>query len=803
MHQADIYSNERDGNVGQTVHGVSGGTKRVRLGSISVRSISMCVLAFMIGRVSLIGGLSPFGAAFFAASYGGGVSPVAIAVSTALGALTWSTNLAVAFEIITITTLFGILSIFARWARVQGEFVNGLNVFASVFLVRAIPLAFKFLLYDFILSIFEALVTVMLYILLKKGTTILLEDNKRNIFNTEEVISLAFIASLVIAGIRDFGVFGTELKSIVCILIVLVLARAKGAGIGAASGVVMGLVSSLTGTANFNVIGSYAFSGLLAGLFRKLGSIGVVLGFITGNAVLTYFTTGSTEVLIQLRDIAVASVIFYLMPKKVVNRAGRIFEERSIGLERADEIHLRPANMAVQKLNAFSKAVEELAVSFNKVPQPEQEPGEHDIASFFDTIAERVCKDCSLCLYCWDRKFNDTYQAMFSMLEALERRGRLSADHIPACFSNDCCARPKELVSTMNSLYEVYRVNQMWRKKISESRGLVAQQLQGVSRMIAQLATEIDSETSHKSDMESKILSELEMNGFSISEVNVENSSEEDMDVDVYSRGCPGVKKCRSQMDEIVSRAAGKRMVRRGFLCNPEAVRSRCMIRFTSTQTYGVTVGVSRVNKHNNRISGDSYTFMELKDKKYILGLSDGMGSGETAARNSQIAVDLLEKFLESGFDRDIAVKLINSALVLKSAGDSYATMDISAIDLHSGKVEFVKIGSPPAYIKKRDKTEIVKGASLPAGILDNIEMDLSDSKVNAGDFIVMVTDGVIESGWDNLESGDWIADFLEEVHTSNPQQLADLIAGKALENYGDRVNDDMTVLVAKVWEKV
>ncbi|HBY20368.1 MAG TPA: hypothetical protein DEG71_05065, partial [Clostridiales bacterium] len=548
------------------------------------------------------------------------VSPIAIGISIALGTLTCSWSMAVVLKLAATIALVGILTMFADWSKVKGEFVNNLKVFISVFLVSVFPLFFNFLLYDFILCIFEASVTVMLYILLRKGTSILLAENKRNIFTTEEVISLAFIGTLVIAGIRDFGILGTDFRSIICIFIVLILSRAKGAGIGAAAGVVMGLVSGLTGMANFNVIGSYAFSGLLAGLFRKLGNIGVILGFITGNAVLTYYVTGSTEVLIQLRDIAFSSILFYMLPSKVINKAGRIFDERIRNGEETDNCKFRSTNIAVQKLNAFSKAVEELAVTFNKVPQPEQALGEYDVTSFFDNVAERVCKDCSLCIYCWDRKFNSTYQAMFSMLEELERKGKLTPEDVPQCFSNDSCARAKILVENMNSLYEVYRVNLLWKKRVGESRGLVSQQLQGVSRMIAKLANEIDFESSFKEEMERKLYNELIKNGFSVGEIMIEQDYEDKLEIVVQSNACPGINKCRNEMDKIISKVIGKRMARKGYICSPAKMNSKCMIRFTSKEMLGVTVGLARVSKNHYKVSGDSYTFMELKDKKYVLG---------------------------------------------------------------------------------------------------------------------------------------------------------------------------------------
>ena len=652
-------------------------------------------------------------------------------------------------------------------------------------------------------SVLEAFLSVLIYILIRKGTAILHADSKMNVFTTEEVLSLAILGTLVIAGLRDLGIYGVQVRSVICIFFVLILARAKGAGIGAASGVIMGLISGLTGSANFGVVGAYALSGLLAGIFRKLEKIGVIIGFITGNAVLTYCLNGSTEVLIPLVDVTLASIIFYILPTRIINKAGSLFDDDALGMDEGKNEHLGGTNKAIDKLNAFSKAVDELAATFNKIPQPEQVPGDMDITNFFDTVVERVCKDCSLCLYCWDRNFQSTYQAMFTMLEQLESKGCLQSVDVPACFSNDSCARPKELINTMNSLYEVYRVNVMWKRRVSESRGLVFQQLHGVSKIISQLANEIHAETSYKNDIEAKLVSQLDNKGFDIEEVSIGYEKDGEMSVLIQSRGCPGMKKCRTEMDEIVCQTVGKRMVRGGFVCSPEKTRAKCMIRYTCVENFGITVGATSVSKYSNVESGDSYSFMELSDKKYILGLSDGMGTGEIAARNSKMAIDLLEKFLETGFDRDTAVKIINSAMVLKSADETYATIDISAIDLYTGAVEFVKIGAPPAYIKRKNCIEVVKGESLPAGIIENLDLDLHSKMVEAGDFVVMVTDGIADSNWQKEECGDWLVDFLEETETVNPQELAELILKRAIRNFGEKVGDDMTVLVAKVWKKV
>ena len=212
---------------------------------------------------------------------------------------------------------------------------------------------------------------------------------------------------------------------------------------------------------------------------------------------------------------------------------------------------------------------------------------------------------------------------------------------------------------------------------------------------------------------------------------------------------------------------------------------------------FKMTIGVSKTAKENNTVNGDNNIIMKLEDGKYVIGLSDGMGSGEDADKNSKLVIDMLEKFLKSGFDKNTAIKLINSLLLLKSEKDEFATMDISVVDTESGSVEFVKVGACPTFIKKKDRVEFVDSISLPVGIVENIDIDLADRKLEDGDYIIMVTDGIIDSNKDLNEK--WIQNLLEKTDIDNPQRLADVIIQESVDNCYGVAKDDMTVVVSKV----
>lgn len=160
--------------------------------------------------------------------------------------------------------------------------------------------------------------------------------------------------------------------------------------------------------------------------------------------------------------------------------------------------------------------------------------------------------------------------------------------------------------------------------------------------------------------------------------------------------------------------------------CNAIGKKDECIIKLVEEEKFKILTGVAKEKKNSAVISGDSYSFMKLKDEQFLLALSDGMGSGSRASEESCAAIELLEDFMETGFDKDIAIKMINSVLLLKSNEESFSTLDMAIIDLYSGIAEFIKIGAVSSFLKRDDEVEIIGSSSLPVGILNHVDIDTS-----------------------------------------------------------------------------
>ncbi len=333
---------------------------------------------------------------------------------------------------------------------------------------------------------------------------------------------------------------------------------------------------------------------------------------------------------------------------------------------------------------------------------------------------------------------------------------------------------------------------------MEDCRNLVSQQLQGMSHVINSLAGEIDIKYSFNEKLEKSISRGLSRQGVRVSRVSVLEKPGKGLEVYLYKKSCYGCRECVKKVVPVISAVTGKKFGKPGYVCS---IRDgMCSLKLVEARKFNVTTEVCTAPKADSQVSGDNYTFAELRDNQYLVALSDGMGTGEQASMESSTAVNMLEQLLEVGYDHDMTVRTINSILMLKSPGDSFSTLDLVIIDLYSGEARAIKIGAPPTYIKRGEEVKVIASSSLPMGIIDSIEFHTKKLSVNGDDFIIMVTDGVVDAHGDKGKE-EWIADLLRETGNRNPKEVARIIFERALEYYNGQARDDMTVIVSKVWE--
>lgn len=227
--------------------------------------------------------------------------------------------------------------------------------------------------------------------------------------------------------------------------------------------------------------------------------------------------------------------------------------------------------------------------------------------------------------------------------------------------------------------------------------------------------------------------------------------------------------------------------------------QERVTVLFVEGTVYNVLYGVKKVTREKEPVSGDNFSVFWLPDGRFYAGLSDGMGSGVQACTQSELVLDLLEQFLEAGFSKETAVRMINSSIVLQSEEPVFSTVDLVSIDLYTGVCDFLKVGAAASFLKKENGVECIRGTGLPAGASSQLVLEPYRLRMYDGNLLFLVTDGVISALPDGEEE-EILETLIWGLAPGTPGEMAEHLM-QQVQSYGCAA-DDMTVLVVGIWKR-
>ena len=808
-------------------------TKDVVKRLFAKQNIILYIVTFMISMVgfdnsSLLFSLTPFGLAIIAAALGNnrpiGIMYILSLIGTFIGF--GFTNLLVYF----ITTIVFFISILIIRPRLQ-EDVNekkkiGGHLFFSVLIVQIIPMFFRtFYVFDLLTSIMLAITTLIFYKIFVNSITVIVDFGTRRAFSIEEVIGTSLLLAIAITAFRDLNIFGFSIKNILSILIVLVLGWKNGLLVGATGGITIGTVLGVITETEPLMIAVYAVSGLIAGLLNRFGRIGVIVGFAIGNIVLAYAANGNTAPLIVFQEILIAALGLLAIPKNIeINiedlvGANKLLPETTGG-------NLEANQDTIFKLNSMSDTINDMAESYSNAAATiltdeelkEQEKKNIDI--FREELRKNVedLEDNMLydeIYYPTDELLSDIFNYLLDndiitekkLIEILEKHN----NYIVGFDNTKTQAREDvyKIVKAINYSYKISKMNFIWKKKLDESKKTVSSQLKGVSEAISKMAEDIDRKEKEDkeefTDKKQEILKLLEQKEIEVRNIEIKQNSAGRYIVEAYTDICDNLDgtECNiRKICKIISKVLDQNMIMQKQECGLRLDKSMCKFTYISDDKYHIQIGTAKSTKADSPVSGDSSLETRLDDGKYLLALSDGMGSGPEAMKSSKIAIKMLERLLTAGFEKDVSLQLINSTLSANTEEDMYATLDIEILDLFNGNMEFIKNGACPTYIKRGNEVQLLKSMTLPTGIVNENDLVVYDYDLEDGDIIVMCTDGIIDSNKEYLNKHLWLKYLLEDMETTDAQQIADIILKEAIDNDFGNQKDDMSVIVARINKK-
>ena len=782
------------------------------------QNVAVYILTFLISMVGLGDEviIAPFGIALVASSISRGIPLVMVYLSSLIGTtIKFGLN---GLLIYIVCSLLVLLSVMVTKPKKKIEDANerikiGGRLAVSVFLVQFIYMIFTyFYFYDLLTSIMISISSYIFYKIFVNSISVINEYEIKKVFSIEEVIGASLLIAIAVSALGNFSVFSYSVKNIVCIFIVLYLGFRNGILVGATGGITIGVVLSLIGGGEAILIATYAISGMVAGLLNRFGKIGVVVGFILGNIASTYAASGGVENVILFQEILIAAIGLLFVPKKAKISIEDVIPDIKM-LPEAGR-NLEESQETISKLNSISKTITEMAKRYQ-----DNESFDRNLEIFQDELLNSLegLENSSL----YDDIYNNEENIVEDILNNLLENGIMTENGIISIFakhntylmnSENISVRNKEkeeiqeIIKAINTAYRISKTSFIWQKKLEENNKNVSAQLKNVSEAINNITEGIKTNTEKYEKEKMQLKEILEEKGINVKEISIKQENTGRYVVNVYTGICDdknGIKCPTKQIEKSISKILDNKVILQNQDCGIRLGKNVCAYTYISEDKYIIQTGIASAKKEDSIVSGDNISNTRLGDGKYLLAISDGMGSGANARRNSKIAISMLERLLSSGFDKETSINLINSAIMNANKEEMYATLDIEILDLYAGKIEILKNGACPSYIKKNKKVNMIKSTSLPTGIMSNINIDTYDKDLEDGDIIVMCSDGIIESNHEYANKELWVKYLLEEIQTDSPERIADIILHEAIDNDFGKAKDDMSVIVFKVNKKI
>ena len=605
---------------------------------------------------------------------------------------------------------------------------------------------------------------------------------------------MAVTSSLVIAGTWGTTIHGVSIRNIIALSFVLIVGYVKGSSAGAASGVAMGAIIGVTSNDMITFVGVYGLCGLISGIFRETGKIMSGISYLVAFAVLKMYSDIGVQ--FKVIEVIISCAVFFITPQNIYRKL-----ELELDWEKKQE-HLREnysekiKGILLDKLNNFADVIVNMSETLEKLADNDKLTMKNKSSSLIENLADRVCFNCDMKSMCWKRETFYTYNAFGELIQNYQEKKK----EIPYEIERKCTKR-SALIKNTEEIVNNYIINEMWRSRLSECRELLSHQISNMGNSISEIVEEFNIDIKFNVEVENSIRRVLNKNNMPYRDVLCFNNKNDRLVIKLSMEACGGKQLCIKEILPLINETTGKCMCVSDDGCNIDSLMKSCNVTFEETPKYHVATYVSGSCKDGEKCNGDSYSFSKLSDGTYMTIISDGMGSGPQADQESSAAVELIERFAKAGFNKLTAINTVNSIMTIKfSEDEKFSTLDLSSIDLYEGEIDFMKVGAVASFIKRGEEVEVINSKTLPIGILDKPDIDITKKKIKNGDFIIMLSDGVLD--YENEEAGkvEWVVEFLKNSKCNDARELCESIINKAKELSGGKVKDDMTVVVEKVY---
>lgn len=684
------------------------------------------------------------------------------------------------------------------YALISGRFNIRIREYIMFILLMISYISYSFL-FDklnfensLVIAVINTILILPVYCIVKYGVKRIQEFNNYYQCTIEDILCVDILICLIVSGIGNLNIMGVSIRSVLAYLVIIVLAFVGGATHGAVVGIVMGIIVGL-GSGDIMVsVACYSIIGLITGVFKEIGKIFTFLAYVICYAGLALYSQNLSA--ISIIQATLAGAIFLVISKNFLNViAFEINDDKK--KEQSNEIELNDVkDEFTEKVKNLGAALLIVSNTLKSIGGNQNLMCKSKSSGLIENLTDRVCSNCSRSILCWEKDFNITYTSFERLIKSCEDRRIVFPHQL-----EKVCINKFQLIKSADSLVTNMNNSEIMKERLEEGRLLVAEHIKNVSLSIKDMLSGFKKNVVLYGEMERILRKRLSKKSINPKKIFCYRDINGRVRIKLTLNSCEGASYCGKNIMPIINDVLGNAMIICDEGCKIDASNNECSISIEESPKFSAISYASIAAKDGEIYTGDTFNFGKANDK-YMAIISDGMGSGPEAGKESYATVEVIEKYLEAGFESEVAINMVNTIMSMKfEEEEKFSTLDLSTIDLYSGEATFIKVGAVASFIKRGKKIRKVISNMPPFGLIDNIEVDKVTMKVKNGDLIIMISDGITDINKDSVGNYSWVEEYLETA-TKDPKKLAEDILEKAKELASGKVKDDMTVLVSKVF---
>lgn len=592
----------------------------------------------------------------------------------------------------------------------------------------------------------------------------------RPVSSLEDRVSVGYAAGVMICGGGCMLLFGVNLGVLGASVMTLGLAMELGVGAGVIAGLGAGLLLSLQGLPVEVAVG-LAVGGFMAGIVQSLGRRWLSCVCFAAASILTSLASG-VWAMGGMAASGLAALALMLPGRGASERIGDFFR-------RFQAVKPAPADAyASAALAAWEKTVEAMA---RAVPTPSEEDEQHEPTWWKEQLCAG-CPDDGECTCMVGEVAHLAAESVWQRRACPDEAWEQSLDGLRGLG----CARLYHIRQSMDRLRAGESARLAERRRGMHQRNMLVTHLTalaGAARRFAQLAG--------GDTWWDEVCTRQLMRVFSEAAEPVTLT---------YAKQIQGhaevLLALHSAADCEGQAKALREMVQEALNTPMQVARvDHASVLLVETPLWQVTSGMAACGMDGAGENGDTWWLGSIGGGRYLAALSDGMGHGRAASRESAQTVTLIRLCLEAGYTTQQTLTAVNGMMLMASRGERFSTVDLLTVDLWTGRATLDKLGAASSrLVRGRVMTEL-SGDALPLGILEEVDARSNVIRLEHGDELLLMTDGVEDAFGDRLAFENAIREALSE---KTPQAAAQRLLRIAREEGRGR-RDDMSVVILRV----